>query len=42
MIWALIILLVLVGGYLITTYNFFVSSKARIKAAVQEIGNQQA
>ena len=24
----------------ISTYNFFVSSKARIKAAVQEIGNQ--
>ena len=27
-------------GWVITTYNFFVSSKARIKAAVQEIGNQ--
>src|SRR3989344_6388627 len=24
----------------VSTYNFFVSSKARIKAAVQEIGNQ--
>ena len=26
--------------WVFTTYNFFVSSKARIKAAVQEIGNQ--
>lgn len=26
--------------WLITTYNFFVSAKARIKAAIQEIGNQ--
>jgi LemA protein len=26
--------------WFISTYNFFVSSKARIKAAVQEIGNQ--
>lgn len=26
--------------WLIASYNFFVSSKARIKAAVQEIGNQ--
>jgi LemA protein len=26
--------------YIISIYNFFVSSKARIKAAVQEIGNQ--
>lgn len=26
--------------WLVTNYNFFVSSKARIKAAVQEIGNQ--
>jgi LemA protein len=39
-IWILIIALVVIAGYLITTYNFFVSSKARIKAAVQEIGNQ--
>ena len=34
------ILLVLIVFYLISQYNFFVSSKARIKAAVQEIGNQ--
>ncbi len=26
--------------WVVSTYNFFVSSKARIKAAVQEIGNQ--
>jgi LemA protein len=39
----LIVLLVLVGLVFlwgVSTYNFFVSSKARIKAAVQEIGNQ--
>lgn len=38
-----VFLLILVGVlivWVITTYNFFVSSKARIKAAVQEIGNQ--
>jgi len=34
------IVLVVVVGYVISTYNFFVSSKARIKASVQEIGNQ--
>lgn len=34
----IVIVLALVWG--VTTYNFFVSSKARIKAAVQEIGNQ--
>lgn len=32
--------LVLIVVWIISTYNFFVSSKARIKAAVQEIGNQ--
>jgi len=36
----LIILAVVVIGWGISTYNFFVSSKARIKASVQEIGNQ--
>ena len=36
----LLVVLVAVVGYLISTYNFFVSSKARIKASVQEIGNQ--
>ena len=32
--------LVVIVVWVISTYNFFVSSKARIKAAVQEIGNQ--
>jgi LemA protein len=38
----LVLLVVAVGLvlYVVSTYNFFVSSKARIKAAVQEIGNQ--
>ncbi len=27
-------------GWVISQYNFFVSSKARIKASIQEIGNQ--
>lgn len=36
----LIIIAAVIGIWFITTYNFFVSSKARIKAAVQEIGNQ--
>ena len=31
---------VLAGLWVIATYNFFVSSKTRIKASVQEIGNQ--
>ncbi|HLD92203.1 MAG TPA: LemA family protein [Patescibacteria group bacterium] len=35
----LLAVLVLVG-WVIVTYNFFVSSKARIKASIQEIGNQ--
>lgn len=34
------IILVAVVGWVIVTYNFFVSSKTRINAAVQEIGNQ--
>lgn len=33
-------LFVFIGIYLISTYNFFVSSKTRIKASIQEIGNQ--
>lgn len=32
--------LVLIVVWVISQYNFFVSTKARIKAAVQEIGNQ--
>ena len=36
----LLVPLVLVIVWVVSQYNFFVSSKARIKAAVQEIGNQ--
>lgn len=38
----LVILAVIVIGalWVVSIYNFFVSSKARIKASVQEIGNQ--
>ena len=36
----LIAILVVLVIWVVTTYNFFVSSKTRIKAAVQEIGNQ--
>ncbi len=38
--WLIIILLILIVVYIVGTYNFFVSSKARIKASIQEIGNQ--
>lgn len=40
MIYAVILILVVMAFWVISTYNFFVSSKARIKASVQEIGNQ--
>lgn len=40
MIWIIIIPLLLIIFYVISIYNFFVSSKARIKASIQEIGNQ--
>ena len=39
----MMIILVVIGlilFWVISNYNFFVSSKARIKAAIQEIGNQ--
>ena len=36
----LIIIAVVLLLWVVSTYNFFVSSKARIKASVQEIGNQ--
>lgn len=36
----LLVLVVVLVGWVVATYNFFVSSKTRIKAAVQEIGNQ--
>ncbi|MBI2066189.1 LemA family protein, partial [Candidatus Woesebacteria bacterium] len=40
MTYLIIGIIALVVLWVIGTYNFFVSSKARIKAAVQEIGNQ--
>lgn len=40
MIWIVLIILGVVVIWAISSYNFFVSSKARIKAAIQEIGNQ--
>ena len=36
----LIVAVVLLVLWVVSTYNFFVSSKARIKASIQEIGNQ--
>ncbi len=39
-IYLIIGLLVIIGLYLISTYNFFVTSKTRVGAAIQEIGNQ--
>lgn len=38
--WLIIIPLLFIAVYVISVYNFFVSSKARIKASIQEIGNQ--
>lgn len=40
LLWILIIAGVVLVAWIMATYNFFVGSKARIKAAVQEIGNQ--
>ncbi len=40
MLYLAIGVLIILVVWVISTYNFFVSSKARIKAAVQEIGNQ--
>ena len=40
MIYAIVAVLAVMFFWVISTYNFFVSSKARIKASVQEIGNQ--
>jgi len=40
MIWLLIIPVGVIVVWVISTYNFFVSTKARLKASVQEIGNQ--
>lgn len=40
MIYAILAILAIVVFWAISIYNFFVSSKARIKASIQEIGNQ--
>ncbi len=40
MIYVLLIIGLILLIWVVTTYNFFVGSKARIKASVQEIGNQ--
>lgn len=40
MIWVIVIVLVVVGFYFVSVYNKFVTLKARIKASIQEIGNQ--
>lgn len=40
MIIILLIIAIVVVFWVVMNYNFFVSSKARIKAAIQEIGNQ--
>ncbi len=39
-IYLIIGIIVLIALWAISTYNFFVSSKTRVKASVQEIGNQ--
>lgn len=40
MIYIILALVAIIVLWTVSVYNFFVSSKARIKAAVQEIGNQ--
>ncbi len=40
MVFVLLAVLAVLALWVISTYNFFVSSKARIKASIQEIGNQ--
>ncbi|CAN5285757.1 LemA family protein [soil metagenome] len=40
MIFIPIIILIVIALWMMSTYNFFVTAKARLKAAVQEIGNQ--
>lgn len=36
----ILIIAVVLVGYVVMTYNFFASAKVRIKASIQEIGNQ--
>lgn len=38
--YVILVILAVIVFWVISTYNFFVSSKARVKAAIQEIGNQ--
>ena len=40
MIYILLFVVVILALWVISTYNFFVSSKTRVGAAIQEIGNQ--
>ena len=40
MIYVIGVIAIIILFWAVSSYNFFVSSKARIKAAVQEIGNQ--
>ena len=40
MIYILLVIVVVFVVWVISTYNFFVSSKTRVGAAIQEIGNQ--
>ena len=40
MIYLLLAVLVILAFWIISTYNFFVTSKTRIGASIQEIGNQ--
>ena len=40
MIYILLIILVVLAVWVISVYNFFVSSKTRVDASIQEIGNQ--
>ena len=36
----IVVLALIIGGWIVSQYNFFVATKARVKAAIQEIGNQ--
>lgn len=40
MLWPILIFVVLVIGFVLAKYNKFVTTKTRIKASIQEIGNQ--
>ena len=40
MAFIIIAIVLIIGMWIISTYNFFVTSKTRVGAAIQEIGNQ--